>query len=856
MLKKLIRNALVGLAALAASVVCMAPSFAQSGPPQPLPPSVVCNTCQVSLAATNSSANVALPLMSPAYNTVTVYNSGTVDAYVAQGGSSIAATTSNILVKAGTYATMWASGTYVAGITASGSTTLVIYQSNGPISFGRNELPGGIGGSPGQIQYNNGSGNLAGLGWTCVPTAATDAAIRACITQIEATNGPGTVFLQNATYSITSTLPAAYSNGSSFEMAISYIGIKPVPVYTGSSSTGYTTESNWTFASGGGTIIDCGSGSFAAVSANTSSQGSPASNFWANAVSDQWTVDVGFQNCQSAVQMGAHNNIGPVWGHLENLYAYNCAAVCFIVENFHHETIGNLVVNNQTQTCSAAVGAYDFVQDLSSTVQQMGNSVFYGDLINQGPTACRLDSGFRFLALNGAIMDNTKVSSRIQAITFGRTVLTQAATMANTSSSIGVTDSTKFRVGMPVFFDAVVNGLTAATNGSDQTTVTYIVKSIVDSTHITIGNRGQYSSAFTATGNTAVNIKAYGMPSVAVQGDGTSHFNDTYFMDIDGEGTSPTVYCENASDDHFGLEATSGSGPVLHFVALNSCSGFTVDCMNISPITDYDGTGGHSEFCGEVGATLGRVPGMGVVYDTVLGVGGLAFDAAVCTAYAIQQRAPSGTPYLYPQCGPMGQHVAGTGSGSLTLPVNGCGDVVNTNGSGVTLTLPLIANTALPGSQQSNTLGLICRIFNDGGATATVSANTGQTFNHISSFTSTTILVHQCKEFHAENTGSALYWVTTRCSTDTNDASPTLSSCGGGTPTITGNSYRFTVTEGTTASGCTVSWPSPSPFATTPVCVASSESGLAFSYTEDTSSFVITNIGALSGTVVDVNCGV
>ena len=82
---------------------------------------------------------------------------------------------------------------------------------------------------------------------------------------------------------------------------------------------------------------------------------------------------------------------------------------------------------------------------------------------------------------------------------------------------------------------------------------------------------------------------------------------------------------------------------------------------------------------------------------------------------------------------------------------------------------------------------------------------------------------------------------------------PTISSCGTGAATSTNSTDNSgTVTEGTLATGCTITfatrWMNP------PVCNVTSQSGLVFTYAKTTSTLVVTNVGALSSTKLDWSC--
>jgi hypothetical protein len=77
-----------------------------------------------------------------------------------------------------------------------------------------------------------------------------------------------------------------------------------------------------------------------------------------------------------------------------------------------------------------------------------------------------------------------------------------------------------------------------------------------------------------------------------------------------------------------------------------------------------------------------------------------------------------------------------------------------------------------------------------------------------------------------------------------NTSKPTLSTCGTSPSAGTSNDVSGTITEGTTATGCTVTFGTT--WSTAPNCVVTSQSGLTFSYTVSTTALVVTNIGALS----------
>lgn len=82
---------------------------------------------------------------------------------------------------------------------------------------------------------------------------------------------------------------------------------------------------------------------------------------------------------------------------------------------------------------------------------------------------------------------------------------------------------------------------------------------------------------------------------------------------------------------------------------------------------------------------------------------------------------------------------------------------------------------------------------------------------------------------------------------------PTLSGCGT-SPSITSGSTDTAgeITEGTIATGCTLTFASA--YTAAPFCVVTAQSGLSFSYTVSTSAITMVNIGALSGTKINYHC--
>lgn len=81
---------------------------------------------------------------------------------------------------------------------------------------------------------------------------------------------------------------------------------------------------------------------------------------------------------------------------------------------------------------------------------------------------------------------------------------------------------------------------------------------------------------------------------------------------------------------------------------------------------------------------------------------------------------------------------------------------------------------------------------------------------------------------------------------------PALTSCGT-SPSIVGSDVAGTITEGTLATGCTMTFAGT--YGTSPSCTWYSESNLGFTVSPSAAAVTITNVGALSGTKIDYFCG-
>lgn len=114
-------------------------STAALGQAPPNPPAVAVLGGNATLATFGTSSRVALPAPITSYPAVMFINDGANEAFVATGSVSVVATTASTPLPPGNCLVQWAGGgAYVAGITASSTTTLRIIQWNGAPEFSCN----------------------------------------------------------------------------------------------------------------------------------------------------------------------------------------------------------------------------------------------------------------------------------------------------------------------------------------------------------------------------------------------------------------------------------------------------------------------------------------------------------------------------------------------------------------------------------------------------------------------------------------------------------------------------------------------------------------------------------------------
>ena len=178
-----------------------------------------------------------------------------------------------------------------------------------------------------------------------------------------------------------------------------------------------------------------------------------------NFISGSHLMNIGFTNVEKCVQSGATNSMGDAYSTFQNLFATETTDVPFQLLNFEHITVLNL----RSYNCAAGP-----VLGMSTTVTSWGGygnslikSVYdYKSGLNNAPgifLGAAPDSIGIVYTLGAGYCED------IQANHYNRSSVTQTATITSGSSSIAVTDGTKFPVGMPIWF-SVSNTATPSGN--------------------------------------------------------------------------------------------------------------------------------------------------------------------------------------------------------------------------------------------------------------------------------------------------------------------------------------------------------------------------------------------------------
>jgi hypothetical protein len=275
----------------------------------------------------------------------------------------------------------------------------------------------------------------------------------------------------------------------------------------------------------------------------------------------------------------------------------------------------------------------------------------------------------------------------IQVNRFRDTLTSQSVTPAGGSStSIAVTDLTKFSVGLPVWFTTTADGFTA--------NVVYFVFSVSGASGsgtVTVALSPSAASAVSTTGSSALTLDSYGFANIEVAGNDSTASPSTVnvqLLGIDIEGYATVGIMDNRSTTSTYQIATSAlhGGPSA---VLTRTAGQPTFISNGDLVTDIDSaSGGIVSWTGSHGTDIQRSP-QGVVFDSVLSTWALYLSANTGNTPDVYRRGPNGN-FSYPATG-MGIGIFSIDT-SAVLTSSRCGVIAFNGAASQVLTLPVVDN--------------------------------------------------------------------------------------------------------------------------------------------------------------------
>ncbi len=460
----------------------------------------------------------------------------------------------------------------------------------------------------------------------------------------------------------------------------------------------------------GGTYIDCKGG--AGFQWAKSALGTPASAaaFTAAGTSNFAIRNLAFTNYSRAIDGGNTNNPAAWYAEFDNLYMSAGTDWGFWLTNFQHCKFSRIYAFGN------ATGQQFYGNDVPAAYLQPGNSVWQD---TYSVSASNLQRCTVFYCTQG--QQNQGMLSRIQCNNFGSNVVTQAATMANASTTVTVTDGTKFALQMPVTVSATANGFTA--------NKIYFVVSVSGNNltlALTVGG-----AAISATGATAVNVITQGfacLEMVALSGASfTAH--TLHNVDCEGGGTAAIVW-QNCAGNFMQVSQQPGTsqstqgfcGRNVQQSDLFFGNGSNTDLDNNSPSSGVRYYGQRKP--GSVGYM-----GAGFWYDTASTNGVMALGCSFDTTSLAGLTLIGGSKIMPGNLG-ISQKFVASGSATPTLADGNMSTMYTNTVSGTTVTLPTVSAT---------NVGVWQTIINTTAAAQTIATNGTQTFNNVTGRTSITL---------------------------------------------------------------------------------------------------------------------
>lgn len=544
------------------------------------------------------------------------------------------------------------------------------------------------------------------------------------------------------------------------------------------------------------------------------------------------------------IKMGAANTFGPIYSDFKHIFVdSNHTAHAVDFTNYNQCTFDDIATNYGD-------GQYYNIDIPGTTgvAWEPGNS-WFTRLFNSNNgvgDSNFLQHNIQFLSQTGALANEIQIESLQATTAYISTQTTTTSALTNGSANIPVPNSALWPVGLPLWISTAANP-----NGFSTNVVYFVVSSSANV--ITLSNQ-LGGTAINSTGTATMVLNSQGNPPFVMAGIGTGTFNNAHGKGYDLEGNATMLM--HIQKSTFQAIGTGQMETGVHAMVVGRGFSGSMVGYTIATSTDFDPVS-NVYFWGQRGTT----------YQGYYGVGLWADTATASNAYALNLH--TGLVQGFPDFMAV---TLGTGNGWVKTE-NFVGPQVKTqdtsktfgaindatwnvfNGAvAQTYTLPAITNAST-----SNTIvGMSFGFINSSANNLAVATSSSQTIMNQSGVTAMTLAPGQWAKYTGAITvGGTLFWnyegnAALMSHTGVIGAAPALTSCGTGSPTILGSDAAGTITEGTTASGCTVTFNLA--YSAAPHCAVTTRSLLvSFAYTVSASAITITNT-ATTGDVIDYVC--
>lgn len=415
---------------------------------------------------------------------------------------------------------------------------------------------------------------------------------------------------------------------------------------------GYVTVASGTIINGNGTAPG-----FVFNAIDGSSAYATSALFNAASAQECGADNIAFTNCTYGMKIGSNYNPGAFYSTFTNLVATGCGSWGFWFENCAHCHFDSIYAFGCGGGTAAGLSGQIQIRAscTSAILQPANNTIGYMQGSNSPTVTSPLLVRCVEITCTNGTAGGVNFAGFLQGARFNNPTFTPQACVTNGTTSLQVSDATKFAVDLPITF-------TAQSSAGLTTGVVYFVTRIIDATHIAIAN---YAGALPAaevimTTGTAT-IATQGYAPLAVVGYGAPALNNNpelnvaAILDLEGGGTAKLIVQNVATPQTAGMGyvlGTDGTATVSACIR-NSQNQYFRDCATLS--FDIDGgsvttnvTGTQTSFVNQYGRFLGTDAVTGQYAFNIAQFVGGSGSVNSGQAWSFYNRQPGGGDFTYP----------------------------------------------------------------------------------------------------------------------------------------------------------------------------------------------------------------